>query len=209
MSYFSLLYGDKLAQAPGGKVLKADQFSSLIEAKDLLAKIRTEDEQFRKEAFEEAERLKEEAERRGFEKGEAAWTDQIAHLEKETAKVYDEVHAKVLPVALKAAEALVGRELSLNPDTIGDIVMKNLKSVADHKRITVYCHKDDFESLQRRKDEMKQMFERLENLVVQERGDVQQGGCIIETEAGIINAQWETQVNSLQRAFERILKEPT
>ncbi len=207
MSYFSLLYGDKLAQAPGGKVLKADQFSSLIEAKDLLAKIREEDEQFRKEAFEEAERLKEEAEKRGFEKGEAAWADQIALIEQEIAKVYDEVHAKVLPVALKAAEALVGRELSLNPDTIGDIVMKNLKSVADHKRITVYCHKDDYENLQRRKDEMKQMFERLENLVVQERGDVQQGGCIIETEAGIINAQWETQVNSLQRAFERILKD--
>ena len=209
MTYFSLLYGDKLAQAPGGKVLKADQFSSLIEAKELLEKIRAEDEQFRKEAAEEAERLKEESRKEGFATGEAAWADQIAHLEQETTKVHDEVHAKVLPIALKAAEALVGRELSLNPDTIGDIVMKNLKAVADHKRITVYCHKDDFENLQRRKDEMKAMFERLENLVVQERDDVEPGGCIIETEAGIINAQWETQMNSLQRAFERILKEPT
>lgn len=209
MSYFTLLYGNKLAQAPGGKVTKADQFSTLLEAQELLSTIREESERYRKEAFEEAERLKDEAQKQGFDDGLAAWNDQIAHLEQETKKVHQEVHDKVLPVALKAAEALVGRELSLNPATIGDIVMKNLKSVADHKRITVYCHKDDYDNLQGRKDEMKQMFERLENLVVQERGDVQPGGCIIETEAGIINAQWETQMGSLQRAFERILKEPS
>jgi type III secretion protein L len=206
VTYFSLLYNDKLAQAPETKVVKAKQFSKLIKANKLLTQIREEAEQFKREAHDEAELLKEEAQRVGFQEGLEAWNAQIAKLEEETKKVHDEVHAKVLPVVLKAARAVVGREMTLNADTIGDIVMKNLKAVADHKRITIYCHKDDYEKLQARKDEMKVIFERLENLVVQERDDVDPGGCIIETEAGIINAQWETQMRALEAALRRSLE---
>ena len=53
---------------------------------------------------------------------------------------------------------------------------------------------------------IKKIFERLENLSIQERDDIEPGGCIIETEAGIINAQLENQWRSLEIAFDEFMK---
>jgi type III secretion protein L len=55
--------------------------------------------------------------------------------------------------------------------------------------------------LEQEKQEIKKIFEHLQSLSIQERDDVEPGGCIIETEAGIINAQLENQWRALESAF--------
>ena len=47
------------------------------------------------------------------------------------------------------------------------------------------------------------MFEQINILSIQEKGDISPGGCIIETETGIINASIENQWNALELAFKR------
>ena len=48
---------------------------------------------------------------------------------------------------------------------------------------------------------MKSLIEHLESLSIMARPDIQQGGCVIETEAGIINAKLENQLMALEAAF--------
>ncbi|MBS0622633.1 MAG: HrpE/YscL family type III secretion apparatus protein [Verrucomicrobia bacterium] len=208
MKYFSLIYGDKIGRTPKGKILPAEEFSALLHGKELIHTIQQEAERYRKEVVEEGEKRKEEAEKRGFEEGLARFNAQIAFLEQEIARAYDEVAKKVLPIALQAAKKIVGREMTLNEATIADIVKNSLRAVAEHKRISIYCNKEDREKIEAHKEQMKELFERLESLVVQDREDVLPGGCIIETEAGIINAQWDNQWNALENAFKQILGSP-
>lgn len=208
MKYFSLIYGDKISKAPNNKILPAEEFSLLLTGQELLCKIQEEANRYRQEVAKEGETLKEEAQKRGFEEGLARFNEQIAFLEKEIGRAYDEVAKKALPIALQAAKKIVGREMTLNEATIADIVKSSLRAVAEHKRITIYCNKEDREKIEAHKEEMKGIFERLESLVVQEREDVLPGGCIIETEAGIINAQWENQWQALENAFKQILGSP-
>jgi type III secretion protein L len=56
------------------------------------------------------------------------------------------------------------------------------------------------------KSKIKKIFEHLESLSIQERSDIEPGGCMIETEAGIINAQLENQWRALEAAFESFMK---
>jgi type III secretion protein L len=60
--------------------------------------------------------------------------------------------------------------------------------------------------LEAAKSQIKKVFEHLESLSIQERSDIEPGGCMIETEAGIINAQLENQWRSLEIAFESFMK---
>lgn len=206
MKFFSLIRGDQVRLSKKQKIIPADAFSQLVSAEELLQAVQDDALAYRKAVTQEGEQLKEIAERAGFEEGLQAWADQLSLLEREIAKVSEEFKQVIIPVALQAAKKIVGREMMLNPETIADIVATNLKAVAGHRRVTVYCHKDDLEKVKARKPQLEQLFERLESLAIQERADIQQGGCIIETEAGIINAQPDQVWRTLEAVFEKILQ---
>ena len=64
----------------------------------------------------------------------------------------------------------------------------------------------DLEPLEKERSKIKKIFEHLDSFSLQERADIEPGGCIIETEAGIINAQLENQWRALESAFESFMK---
>jgi type III secretion protein L len=201
---FSLIYDKAVHQAPNVKIIDADSFSELISSQELLKKIKEEAEQYRKEVVQECEGIKEAARREGFEEGYQAWVKQIAGLEEEITRVQGEMQKLVMPIALKAAKKIIVAELASSPQIIVDIVMHAMKSVAQHKKIVLYVNKADFEYIDSNKSKIKQLFESLESLSVRERDDVEPGGCVIETESGIINAQFKERWRTLEAAFEAL-----
>lgn len=205
-NFFSLINGDNIQLAPATKVIKAKSFSTLLDAKALKNKTLEDALLYKKQIVQECEQLKEAAEKAGFEKGLAAWTSHIASLEQKIASVQEEISHVIVPVALKAAKKIVGKELEMNKDAILDIVSNCLKSVAQHKKITIYVSKNDLATLTKNRDKIKNLFEGLESLSLRERDDITPGGCVIETEGGIINAKLENQWAILEHAFASLLK---
>ena len=204
---FSTIHGkDEVRLAPEQKILPAKAFSTLLDSKQLLKSVRKDAEEYKKGVVSESEKLKEEAQKEGFEAGFSQWSDHLAELVAETERAHDEVSKVVIPLALKAAKKIVGREIELNKEATVDIVANALKAVAQHKKIMVYANKNDIEALEEARPRLKAIFERLELLSIRERDDVEAGGCIIETEAGIINAQLANQWQILERAFEALMK---
>lgn len=204
--FFSLLHGDQIHVAPETKVLSADAFSSLLTAEEVLEQIKKDAEQYRLEVVKECEKLKEQAQKEGFEVGLQQWTEMLTNLENQIGAIRKETEQQIIPIALKAAKKIVSREIELSPQTVVDIVSNNLKAVAAHKKIVVYANKKDVDVLEKNKPQLKQIFENVESLAIRERADVAQGGCIIETEGGIINAQIDTLWSAFERAFEVLLK---
>jgi type III secretion protein L len=73
-------------------------------------------------------------------------------------------------------------------------------------RIAIFVNKVDKEILEENKGDLKEIFEQLQFLKIQERDDIQPGGCVIETESGIINASVENQWKALEAAFKKYTK---
>ncbi len=205
---FSLLSGQEVRIAPGEKVVPAKEFSTLQKASELLKKAKKEALEFAKEEAKEAEIIKEIAFKEGFHEALLSLNKHIIALDQELQTLRTDVQQKILPLALKAARKLVGEELKLHPDRIVDIVLTSLKPAVQHKKIVIYVNKADLDVLEAHKPKIKEMFEHLESLSLQERDDVEPGGCIIQTEAGIINAQLENQWQALEAAFTTFMKKP-
>ena len=205
--FFSLIHGQSVHVAPETRIIPAAEFSKAMEAHQILEEVKKDTLKYKLEVVAEIEKLKEQAQKEGFEEGFKKWVETIIKVEEEIIKVRKDTEKMALPVALKAAKKIVGRELELSENAIVDIVSNSLKAVVTHKRITIYVNKKDLEALEKNRSKLKDIFENLEILVLRERPDIESGGCIIETEGGIINAQLENQWRILENAFDKMTKQ--
>lgn len=201
MKFFSLFFGKEVHGAPGKKAIPSEEFSTLADAAAIVEEVKREANEFKKEVAREAEKEKEKGFQEGFQEGLVALNQHIAAIDQELKKIREDVQKKILPLALTAARKIIGEELRTYPDRIADIVLTALKPVTQHRRITIYVNKADLEFVEASRPKIKMLFEHLENLSIQERSDIEPGGCIIETEAGIINAQLENQWRAMEAAF--------
>jgi type III secretion protein L len=204
--FFSLIYGDKNKISANQKIIPAAAVSKLMDAEDVLEQVKSDAERYKLDVAKECEKLKESAQAAGFAEGYQTWADHVAKLEEEIKKVRGDLEKLLIPVALKAAKKIVGREIELSEDTIVDIVSSCLKAVSQHKKITIYVNKKDLDPLEKSRSRLKQVFESLEVLSLRERSDIARGGCVIETEGGIINAQLDNQWSALERAFTSLMR---
>lgn len=204
--FFSLISGDSLLIAPKTKIVTAKAFSTMLDAKEVIKTAKEDAKAYRLAVAEECETLKEQAQKEGYEAGFSKWAEHIAKLQQEIDSIRDEYVKILAPVALKATQKIVGSVLETSKDAVFDIVANSLKPVMQHKKITIYVNKNDLEYLEKKRQELKGLFESVEVLSIRERGDVSAGGCVIETEGGIINARLENQWAILEQAFHSIFK---
>jgi type III secretion protein L len=202
--FFSLISGNEIHSTPKNKIIPADSYSKLMEAYEVLNSIKEEADKYRLQVSHESEQIKENAFKEGYEAGFQKWAEHLVKLEQEIEEVHQELQQLVIPVALKAAKKIVAREVELSPEVILDIVAGQLKSVATHKKITIYVNKENLDALEKNKPRIKDIFEALESLSIRARADIVPGGCVIETEIGIINAQLDHRWGVLEKAFENL-----
>ena len=204
--FFSLIHGEDIEIAPGTKVIPANEFSKILDGRQVLTKVQKDALLYKKEVASDCEKIKEVAYQDGFEAGFQAWAEHIKKFDDQIQSIRKEYTKMLAPIALKATQKIVGKTFEISPEVIYNIVENALKPVLQHKRITIYVNKNDLLSLEQNRVKLKNLFENIEALSIQERSDVTQGGCVIETEEGIINARLENQWNILEKAFEKLSK---
>jgi len=202
MKFFSLIKNDEVHIAPDAKVIPSAQFEKLVEADELIERIHLDIEAYRKEVEVECQKIKEKAQEEGFSEGLAKWNEQLQFLEKEKERVEEQMNKTIIPLALTAVKKILGKELEMKPSLVAEIVKTALKPVSQHRKITIFVNKEDLDLIEEDRSEIKALFEHLSTLSIKVRDDVKRGGCIIETEAGIINAQLESQLTALEAAFQ-------
>lgn len=208
MKFFSLIFkNDDIA--PSSKVLPPEVFSSLLDAKELLAKTQQDSISFAEKTQKECEELRKQAQEEGFKEGQDTWSSQLAFLTQEQHHLHEQMKNAIVPLAIASVKKIIGKELETNPETIVAIITQALKEVTQQKRIVLYVNPQDLSLVEQARPKLKQIVEYADSLIVASKPDIAQGGCIIETETGIVNAQLDVQLAALERAFSSILQKQT
>lgn len=206
MKFFSLIYQEEIHPTTEEKIIPAEDFSTLMEASEILNRAKEDIEHYKKEIEEESQQLKEKAKEEGFAEGLQKFNEHLIHFDKQIRLIRMDLQKQILPLALKAAKKIVGEQLSLNPETIVEIVIQTLAPVTQNHRFIIYVNKADKEILEAQRPKIKAILDQVQVLTIQERNDIAPGGCVIETESGIINASIENQWRALESAFEKYMK---
>ena len=204
--FLSLIREGDVHLAGDKKIVPANDFTTLADAAEILDKAKEEAARLKEETESACLQQKEEAKKAGYEEGLTQLNEQILSFDGEKKRLRQELNKLIIPLALKAAKKIVAKELELHPETIVDIVLQTLNPVLADHYITIWVNKADKEILEKEKMSIKEKLEKVESLLIKEREDVQPGGCLIETESGILNATIENQWRALEKAFDRYVK---
>ncbi|MCH9614722.1 MAG: hypothetical protein SP1CHLAM54_13110 [Chlamydiia bacterium] len=206
MTYFTLFDGTQIKKGEEGKIIPSEEFATLMDAKEVLEKAKDDVQKLKAKYKKQAEEEKAIAKDEGHQEGLLELNKHIIWFEQQTREMQAALQSKVLPLALQAAKKIVGDNLRLNPEVIVDIVMQTLKPVIQNTEIKLLVSKEDKDLIEDNKDKIRSMLERVQTFTIEERSDITQGSCMIETETGIINATLENQWRALEAAFEAFMR---
>ncbi|HSX03968.1 MAG TPA: HrpE/YscL family type III secretion apparatus protein [Rhabdochlamydiaceae bacterium] len=206
MKFFSLIFQGEIHPAAEEKVIPAESYSQILEAYEIIEKAKEDAKALHDKTKKECAGLKEKAKQQGMEEGLEQFNVQILKMDQELKKLRHDLQRMVLPIALKAAKKIVGKELAIFPETIVDIVLQALEPISQSHKVTIFVNKQDKEMLESQKPKILERLAQIETLSIQEKSGVAPGGCIIQTESGMINATIENQWASLEKAFEQYFK---
>ncbi|GHS89757.1 hypothetical protein AGMMS49957_13650 [Synergistales bacterium] len=127
-------------------------------------------------------------------------------LESKFAELVEMNKPRMLRLWQDMLEKMLQRELNVTPDAVLDVLSSVLSRLSDKNRILIYVAPEDLEILQ---DSLKGEFEDVlrgaKRLEVKPDASVDKGSCIVETDLGIYDARWRTQLDQIDGVFEKLL----
>ena len=206
MRCFSLLKSGKV-EVRGRKILPKEEVETLINANEVLDAAKQEAIDRIEEAKKECALIHKKAYEAGYQEGLTKFNSHILKIDEKTKIMRHEMQRAMLPLVLQATKRIIGKSIDLNPELIVEIIIQSIKSISQNHQIKLYVNRKDLEHIEKRKEEILSIFDRVDSFSLVERSDVESGGCLIETENGILNASLENQYRALERAFEAYSKQ--
>ncbi len=187
--------------ASAGGVVKSHSFAAYEEAKRILQLAEEEAARIRAEA----ERLRDEQARAGYEEGYRKGYEEglkgLARVEQEFQALCDRLEPEVVKLAVRIAEKVIGAELQARPEAIAAIVSQALRTVRHQRDVTIRVHPSHVATLEAQKPHLLGVLTRARDVAIRGDEEVRPGGCVIETELGTIDADLKTQIEMLERAL--------
>ncbi len=203
-----------------GEILAAQQYAQqIIEEADAAAEI------MRQEASSDCFAIRNQAHAEGYTAGlEAARADLeaqlrvefdarvsamqadvhaiIAAIEGERASLWRQTEKDVVTFSIEMAKKIIKTEVSENPKVIGEVIKHALRRVVSKEHIRIRISPVDIDAVRSQREDLLLVLDGATNLDIVDDRRVEQGGCVIETTAGTIDAKIDTQLERMVEALE-------
>lgn len=183
------------------KVINAEVVEASQEARRIVEDARRMAESIKEDALREKHRIFAEAKTAGYEAGLAEMSTEVAKAKLQAGEILKQAERDIVALALKVAEKIIGRDLERDPGLIVDLCATAIENVRNAKQLVLRVHPRDGATLRENRKALMEMVGRLVDIAFKDDPDVPQGGCIIQTEFGTIDAQLETQFLMLKNVL--------
>ena len=143
----------------------------------------------------------------GWSQGHQEYMDVIEQLKKIITQVADQRHdfiesaeSDLVALAFDVAEKLVHHQIS-NDDVIYHTIKSMLDYTVDHEKVLIRVHPEELAKLEPHREEFLSQIKGVELLDIIEDVNIDQGGCLLETNLGTIDAQIDTQFAQAKQAL--------
>ena len=109
---------------------------------------------------------------------------------------------EILHLCIQMAQKIIHTEIQQNPQIVLANLREGLKSVGRHKITAIKLNPRDLDLLQKSKENISQSILNLQGIDLKGDPTLLQGGCLIETDLGYVDASIENQVQELKKTFE-------
>ena len=104
-------------------------------------------------------------------------------------------------LAVAVARRIIGDTVVVNQDAVLDTVRRALKQVMEKESVIIRVNPEDLRTVREHGSEWLSLVEGTHSLDIIDDERISRGGCLVETEAGNVEAQIEKQIRTLERAL--------
>ena len=201
----SSVAGDSRSSVIDSEVYEASQVArdliqkAQLQVEEITAKARTEADQILQNANAERERITAESRDAGYQEGLASASEWVVKSRDYYQRTVEGSKKDLKLLAVKIAEKIIGRALELDPEVINDIVSQAIRTLRQQKNVTVRCSQEDYETLKQNEKEFLALMGQSGMIDIIPDPKLTRGGCMVESEVGIVDARLETQLKTLQK----------
>ena len=198
---------DLLPGSGGGilnkKVLDARLKAQVVidEAKKEANDIKSDAESLLSQVGDELKKAKDRGYSEGREEGLASVTEKLTQFEKIKEEFYKNAEENTIKLVMMIAEKVIGKIVQESSSAIKSIVAQAVDSALGD-RILVKVSPKDYKAVVAAEPAFKEKLDRTKRITFKEDESIEQGGCIVETEVGTIDARLETQLKAIRKALE-------
>ena len=124
-------------------------------------------------------------------------------------RLSDNLEKEVVQLAMVVARKVILHESAVNKQVIMAVVKEALLKAVDYENIRIRVNPHDLEYLQDADPHLFSDVEKIQTINLINDGSLMSGGCIIETDFGIIDARIEQQLQVIEEALTTELQEPS
>ncbi|MEH0085756.1 HrpE/YscL family type III secretion apparatus protein [Vibrio antiquarius] len=196
---------DNLQLAPGLKVLKAKDYASYLDSQHLVEAANSKAESI----IANAQQAYETEKQRGYQDGLAQAKIENAQTMVETLArcndYYQQVEEKMTGVVLEAVRKII--DTFDDVDTTVSVVREALQLVSNQKQVILHVHPEQVVDVREKVAGVLSDYPEVGYVDVVADARLKNGGCILETEVGIIDASIDGQLHALKQAMVKPLSE--
>jgi type III secretion protein L len=188
---------------PSPKVLKREVYEASLDAKDLVAQAQERAKQILEQAERECDAIRERAKDEGRQSGLAEWNQILARTEERAATLTKSWEENMVRLSVRVAEKIIGEQIKLQPESIVSMVSEALKGARPARRLAIQVNQEDVPYVRAQIDRLKDSASLGSLIEVVPSANVRRGGCVIDSELGIVDARLETQLKCLEEVLAR------
>ena len=191
------------------------------EARDIITNAREEAEVIKMHAGEEAHAIRQTAHKEAYEEGlrqaqkeiegdrQAAIQQSQALLEEarqSKLKVFRSCEADMVRLVMAMVKKVIAGELKTNPDIIINILQEAIDFLDRPENITVYVNPQEVENILEVMDKgyLTDIGSNNINMDIKADERISRGGCLLESDAGSVDAQLETRIAAVNNAIQEV-----
>jgi len=125
-------------------------------------------------------------------------TGLILEVSKLKKTILEHAEEQILQLSLAIAKKVLRLEVTTNRDVIQGVLKEAIKNIVDRESMKIRIHPQDFRYMMEIKSDFLQNFDGIKNLVFEEDSSIGQGGALIETMYGEVDARLDQQYDELK-----------
>ena len=184
-------------------VIESEVFDASRKAREIVQEAQEKSEAILNESRAQADAALKNAQEQGYQAGYEQGLQEYQHAIIQVNRQYEDIlsqaESQLVKLSVGIAKKIVDEELKVNPEVIIDIVRNALLPMNRKRSITLRVNPKDREILETHRKEFLENMLYGGHIILMSDGDISQGGCVIETEHGSVDARLETQLGVLSQ----------
>lgn len=205
-------------------VLANFQAWALAQAEETISRARATADEILRQAQLESEEIKRLAYQRALEQGlgegrEKGYREGLARAEEEgqalraqarevlaqaeeyRRRTIDSLEPEIVDLAREIAERLLSTHLALDPGAVLQVAAESIRLVSDRQSIVLYVNPSEADLVKSKKEQIQNILPPRASVHVMADAAISPGGCLVETEQGLVDATLERRKAELLRAL--------